>query len=136
HSCVLPMFSMFLQFAKFVSTHRFLLLRPQENRTARRGCVTCRFSGLLMVRIHRPADKHHTWFQTETESPPTSLQGTARISCSLPHHLHDHPLVPLPVKLRIENPLPRPQVELACRDRHDYLMVNQQRLQVRIPVVL
>src|ERR1700721_2021351 len=89
-----------------------------------------------MVRIHGPADKHHTWFQTETESPSTLLQGTARIPCSLPHHLHDHPLVPLPVKLRIENSLPCPQVELACRDRHDYLMVNQQRLQMRIPVVL
>src|SRR5215471_8836946 len=55
---------------------------------------------------------------------------------SLSHHLHDHPLIPLAIKLRIKDPLPRSKVQLARGDRHDDLVMDQQRLQMRVAIVL
>jgi len=54
----------------------------------------------------------------------------------LPHRLHDHALAPLPVELGVEDLLPRPEVQLAGGDRHDDLVVHEDRLQVRVAVVL
>jgi hypothetical protein len=44
----------------------------------------------------------------------------------LAHYLHNHPLVTLPVKLGIEDPLPSPEIQFARGDRHDHLMMDQQ----------
>src|SRR6267142_338388 len=53
----------------------------------------------------------------------------------LSHHFHDHSLVPLPIELRVENALPRAEIQFACGDRHNHLMMDQQRLQMRVAVV-
>jgi hypothetical protein len=37
---------------------------------------------------------------------------------SLPHDFHNHPLVPLPIKLGIKDPLPSPQIEFAAGNGH------------------
>jgi hypothetical protein len=54
---------------------------------------------------------------------------------SLAHHFHDHPLVALAVEFGIEDPLPGSQVEFALGDRNDDLVVDEQRLQMRVAVV-
>src|SRR5271157_779467 len=51
-------------------------------------------------------------------------------------HLDDHPLPAPPVELGIEDPLPSSQVQLPVGHRQRSLMVQQQRLQMRVPVVL
>jgi molecular chaperone DnaK (HSP70) len=40
--------------------------------------------------------------------------GILRCLSSLPHDFHNHPLVPLPIKLGIKDPLPSPQIEFAA----------------------
>src|SRR5271165_5255178 len=55
---------------------------------------------------------------------------------SLSHNFHNDPLVPLPVELRIKNPLPCSQIQLARRNRHDDFVTDQQRLQVRVAIIL
>lgn len=52
------------------------------------------------------------------------------------HHLDDDALVALAVEFGVENALPRAQIEFACGDGHDHLMMYQQGLQVRVAVVL
>src|ERR1041385_3959172 len=52
------------------------------------------------------------------------------------HDLHDDPFVTLAIKFRIENSLPGSQIKFAGCDRHDNFMMDEQRLQVRIAVVL
>src|SRR5580765_6064845 len=54
---------------------------------------------------------------------------------SLSHDFYDDPLVPLPIKLSIENPLPSSQVEHPGSNWHNHLMMNQQCFQVRVAVV-
>ena len=54
----------------------------------------------------------------------------------LPNHLHQHPLWPAPVELAVEDLLPRPEIELAARDRDDHFPAHDLPLEVRIPVVL
>ena len=61
-----------------------------------------------------------------------ALKGLQSIQCSLAHHFHNHPFVPLAVKFRIENPLPGAQIKLSRSDGNDHLMVDQQSFQVRI----
>src|SRR5829696_7272788 len=65
--------------------------------------------------------------------PTTGLSGYARVL--LPHHLHDDPLLPLPVELGVEDLFPRPEIELARGNRHDHLMPHDRALQMRIGVV-
>src|SRR5207302_6170824 len=55
---------------------------------------------------------------------------------SFSHNFHNHALVSLPVELRVENPLPRAQIELAPGNGYDDFMMDQQRLQVGIAVIL
>src|SRR5579863_3133270 len=85
-----------------------------------------------MLRIQSQTSKR------SSRAPRSEAEARAREPkpVSLPHHFHDYPLIPLSIELRIENPLPRTQVELARSNRHDDFMVNQQRLQMRIPIVL
>jgi hypothetical protein len=52
------------------------------------------------------------------------------------HHLHNHPLPPLPIKLRIEDTLPCAQVEASGCDWERCFVVKQERLQMRVAVVL
>src|SRR5579862_2205299 len=55
---------------------------------------------------------------------------------SLSHDFHDHALVPLAVELCIENPLPRSHIQLARRNRHDHFMMDEERLQMGVAIVL
>jgi hypothetical protein len=40
-----------------------------------------------------------------------------------------------PIKLGVEDPLPRPQIEFAAGNRHYDLMMDQQRFEMRVAVV-
>jgi chemotaxis protein MotA len=75
-----------------------------------------------------------------TTTPPRAALKIRRVDLVVlplnPEHLHDHPFGPLPVKLRIEHPLPGPEVELAVGHRQRRFMVQQQRLQVSIAIIL
>lgn len=51
-------------------------------------------------------------------------------------HFHDHSLSPLSVEFRIENPLPGTQVELAIGNRQGGFVMEKQRLQMCVGVVL
>src|SRR6185437_5706835 len=51
-----------------------------------------------------------------------------------PHHLDDHPLAPLTVKLRIVDLLPGTEVEFPLGDGHDHLVVHQQALEMGVAV--
>src|ERR1700722_8807926 len=61
--------------------------------------------------------------------------GQRRAPALLPHRLHDESLVPLPVELGVEHPLPGPEVEAALGDGNDDLVMNEHRLEVGVPVV-
>src|SRR5262249_52083234 len=50
-------------------------------------------------------------------------------------YFYDHPLPALPVELRVEDSLPSAKVQLSTRHRKRCLVVQQQRLQMRIAVV-
>ena len=52
------------------------------------------------------------------------------------HDLHDHPLFPLSIELRVEHLLPRTEIELPVGDRQHHLVAHDGALQVRIGVVL
>ncbi len=52
------------------------------------------------------------------------------------HNLDNHSLVPLPIEFRIEDALPRAEIELACRDWDDDFVMDEQSLQMRIAVSL
>src|ERR1051326_8747477 len=52
------------------------------------------------------------------------------------HDFHDDAFVTLAIKFRIENSLPGSEIKFAGCDRHDTFMMNEQRLQVRVAVVL
>jgi len=49
--------------------------------------------------------------------------------------LYDDALFPLAIELRIEHPLPGPQIQLALCDRQGYGLVQQQTFEVRIAIV-
>lgn len=51
-------------------------------------------------------------------------------------HLHDHALRPLAIKLRVKHSLPRPKIKLSLGHRQGCLVVQQQRFQMRIAIVL
>src|SRR3954453_19819574 len=53
----------------------------------------------------------------------------------LPEHLDDESLAPTPVELGVEDGLPRAEVEPAAGDRQDDLVVDEQVLPVRVPIV-
>jgi hypothetical protein len=54
----------------------------------------------------------------------------------LSHHFHKHALGALAVELGVKDALPGAEVESALRHRNDHLMVNEDRFQVRVTVVL
>src|SRR6185437_13884165 len=54
----------------------------------------------------------------------------------LPHRLQNHPLRPLSVPFAVEDSLPRSEVEMAARHRHDHLVADRDRAQMRRGVVL
>src|SRR5205823_444740 len=54
---------------------------------------------------------------------------------SLPNHLDQHPLAPSPVKLAIKDLLPRPEIQLAIRDRDNDLTAHDLALQMCVGVV-
>src|SRR5438093_7129564 len=71
----------------------------------------------------------------------TSRPALASVACGLgftllPDHLDEHPLLPPPVELAIEDLLPRTEVELAVRDRDHDLAPHHLALEVRVGVVL
>src|ERR1700691_2434114 len=68
-----------------------------------------------------------THITTNYEDNPTFL---------FSHHFNNDSFVPLPIKLRIENLLPRTEVEPPIRDRNNNFVMHDQRFQVRVPIVL
>src|ERR1700733_1670497 len=77
-------------------------------------------------------------FTPSPATPPKTAACKTAASTSFfcdAQHFHNDALGPLPIKLRIEHPLPRPQVESALRHRQRRLMVQQQRLQMGIRIV-
>ena len=54
----------------------------------------------------------------------------------LSHHFHDDSFITLPIEFGIENALPGTQIQLASRDWNDDFMMDQQRFQVRIAIIL
>jgi len=42
----------------------------------------------------------------------------------------------LPIELRVKDPLPGSKIKTPCRDGNDHFVMNQQRLQMRIAIVL
>src|SRR3954447_24457596 len=59
-----------------------------------------------------------------------------RARASLADDLDHQPLVAAPVELGVEDLLPGPEVELSLGDRENGLLVHEQVLQMRVPVVL
>src|SRR6266478_3120566 len=49
--------------------------------------------------------------------------------------LYNHPLISLPVELSIEDPLPGPKIKFPICHRHNHLVMNHQRLQVRVAII-
>src|SRR4051794_33237877 len=60
---------------------------------------------------------------------------TRATTASLPNDLHQHPLLPSPVKLRVKDLLPRPKVQLAIRNRNDDFASHELALHVGVGVV-
>src|SRR5208282_6546283 len=52
------------------------------------------------------------------------------------HHFYEHAFVAPPVEFGVENLLPGTEVELAAGHRDDDFVVNDQRFQMRVSVVL
>jgi hypothetical protein len=50
------------------------------------------------------------------------------------HYFHDDTLVALSIEFRVENTLPRAEVESPCRNRNDYLVVNEQCFQMGVAI--
>ena len=69
---------------------------------------------------------------------PMAMRSSRRRPRALlhPQHLDDHPLPALPIELGIENPLPGSQVQLPVGHRQRCLVMQQQRLQMRVSIVL
>src|SRR5438552_15181964 len=63
-----------------------------------------------------------------------TTRSKARIR-SLPQNFDDDPFLALSVPLAIKDALPRPEVELSRRDRHDDLMPDSEAPQMRVGVV-
>src|SRR5437867_1286118 len=59
-----------------------------------------------------------------------------RLPRSLADDLDEHALLAPPVELAVENLLPRPEIELPLRHRHDHLPSHDLALEVRVGVVL
>src|SRR5262245_36215183 len=55
---------------------------------------------------------------------------------SIAHHLDHQPLRAPAIELAVEDRLPRAEVEAPLGDRQDHLVVDQQVLEVSVPVVL
>ncbi len=51
-------------------------------------------------------------------------------------YLHDHPLPALPIEFGVKHPLPRSQIQSPVRDWQRRLMVQQQRLQMCVSIIL
>src|SRR6267378_4432491 len=84
--------------------------------------------------VRRLDDTDSSLVRQETwESIPPSARPTT--NSLLSHNFHDHSLVPLPIELRVENALPDAEIQFAGGDRHNHLMMDQQRLQMRVTIV-
>src|ERR1043166_3636855 len=68
--------------------------------------------------------------------PVLSGRSVHPCSCLLPHHFDNHAFVTLSVEFRIEDSLPCAQVEFSRRDRHNHFVMDEQRLEMRIAIVL
>src|SRR5277367_1376453 len=55
---------------------------------------------------------------------------------SLAHDFNNDAFGPLPVEFRVINLLPRSEIEFSRCHRHDYLVMHQQALQVRVTIAL
>ena len=71
--------------------------------------------------------------QTPAQEPPHRRPGRSRL---LAQHLDHEPLRPAAVELGVEDLLPRAEVEPTLGDRDDHLVVDEQVLEVGVPVVL
>ena len=61
---------------------------------------------------------------------------TEGFEASLAYDLDQHPFTSSPVKLAVEDLLPRAEVELPARDSDHHLPPHHLALEVRVPVVL
>jgi hypothetical protein len=59
--------------------------------------------------------------QSTTQIVPTSYDVRSSL---LPRNFHNHPFVPLPIKLGMKDPLPRHRIEFAAGNRHYNLMMD------------
>ena len=101
------MFGILLELLKLISTHSLsAAIRLDATRSSRwYGFVIPQASWQVQLTNHRP-------------------------QLLLAHYFYDHSLVALSIEFGVEDSLPGSQIEFAGSDRHDYLVVNQQRLQV------
>src|SRR5882762_7772283 len=63
------------------------------------------------------------------------LSNVSTLRASFTHYLQDDPLVPLAVKFRVEDSLPGSEIQPSFRDWDDHLVMDEQSLQMGIPVV-
>ena len=64
---------------------------------------------------------------------PTREPGVGAL---LPQDLDDHPFGPPPVELRVEDLLPRAEIEASGGHRDDHLVMDEQVLEMAVAVVL
>src|SRR5687767_4824566 len=91
----------------------------------RRICLWCPTSA------RRPTARASAW--PTWRSTTCSRRSDSRL---LAEDLDHQPLVAAAVELDVEDRLPRAEVEPPLGDGHDHLVVHEQVLQVRVPVVL
>src|SRR5438034_3487285 len=137
--------------------------RHVSSRTSRTNaaCSVSPISTAPPGRLHSPFDGSWPRFTSSTRSPSRITAPTATIGRSgwrlpsaitMPSALSPQPLalspyldadhfdhdalLALPIELRVEHLLPRPEIERAVRDRQDHLVTHDGALQVSIGVVL
>ncbi len=81
---------------------------------------------------------HRTVAESDRRISEPASQRVSSAGCFLfdAENFDDHPLAALAVELGIENTLPGTKVEVAVGDRQSGLVVQQQRLEMRVAVVL
>ena len=78
------------------------------------------------------------WFMESV----ASWQSAARASIEdkpswlFSHYLYKDAFIALPIEFGVENLLPRTEVEFPVSDRHDDFVVNDQRFEVSVSIVL
>jgi len=67
---------------------------------------------------------------------PDSRRSHSKVAGSLADDLDEHALSSAPVELAVKDLFPRPEVQLALRDRHNHFPAQDLPLQMRVGIVL